>query len=583
MFSHIQNFNDFSTNESFLYMSPEFRVNLKELYAHKKDVVAKRLLDSEGTDTGSEVSFLDMSEKPGHIEFRNMRKTLELIIKDLEKEWSAKQTSDFLKSNIKDTYKSLDYQDMKHISDADWYDKPEKKRGPWKTSAQTTSAVKLINKMFPGEFTQKEVLLFMDNLKTFMMDDTDVIETVEGEEILKWFKENTLYDKKHTLGKSCMIDKPESFFDLYVNNPDVVKLVIITSTDRYGKKKLKARALVWKIEKAEDENGESLDIKTLMDRRYGISEEHMLALENHAREKGWAWRTVNDNKNLRTISIPKGGSSSDVILTTRIKNIPKEFPYSDTLQYIDPDTGVLSNKFMKDFAAMNKTNGTLNTDVVWSEVQNETIEAEFALWSKNEDTYIHVDFAITVHEGSPQNKGMWYVKNPNITKLESGPFEGDYVFKSDTVFSHFYDEFILKEHAVRTPMNVSLDGTFTVDHAYKKNLWPMPKNDNWFKVVSSVNPMWNDMGGIHLFITKDFTETLFPTTDKEPEFISHFDAGLLDIEHNKDSAYHIDIYTYIESLKKYNLFDRLLSEMKKSPSVIIQDRRKRLITANKIL
>jgi hypothetical protein len=132
-------------------------------------------------------------------------------------------------------------------------------------------------------------------------------------------------------------------------------------------------------------------------------------------------------------------------------------------------------------------------------------------------------------------------------------------------------------------MNVSLDGTFTVDHAYKKNLRPMPKNDNWFKVVSSVNPMWNDMDGIHLFITKDFTETLFPTTDKEPEFISHFDAKLLDIDHTKDSVYNLDIYTYIESLKKYNLFDRLLSEMKKSLSIIIQDRRKRLITANKIL
>ncbi|MFM7986456.1 MAG: hypothetical protein ACKPKO_44805, partial [Candidatus Fonsibacter sp.] len=69
---------------------------------------------------------------------------------------------------------------------------------------------------------------------------------VSGEDIAKYYDENKYYNRKGTLGSSCMRDESKRTFKIYTENPDKVKLLIYVDSDD----KIHGRALVWKVKKS---------------------------------------------------------------------------------------------------------------------------------------------------------------------------------------------------------------------------------------------------------------------------------------------------------------------------------------------
>jgi hypothetical protein len=98
------------------------------------------------------------------------------------------------------------------------------------------------------EFTPIELNDFIDKYKSEMKELKEKFkrfEIVKGSDIKFWYSQNR-YEKRDSgsLGSSCMRgDKAQKFFDIYIDNDDVVSLIILKS--RNDPDKIIGRALLW--------------------------------------------------------------------------------------------------------------------------------------------------------------------------------------------------------------------------------------------------------------------------------------------------------------------------------------------------
>ena len=185
-----------------------------------------------------------------------------------------------------------------------------------------------IGKTFPAatierfvNMYQAEVLMKKDALNHFKV--------VEGKDIRKWYHED-MYESSNggQLANSCMrYPKCQEFLDIYVENPQVCKLLIFTPTEG----KLSGRALLWTLE-----NG-----KKYMDRIYTNKDSYENLFLKWGNENGYS----------------KGIESSSVVkVNTKDYEL---YPYMDTFTYYDADEGKLSNNciFKRPYADLDQTDG----------------------------------------------------------------------------------------------------------------------------------------------------------------------------------------------------------------------------------
>ena len=185
-----------------------------------------------------------------------------------------------------------------------------------------------IGKNFPA--TTIERLVNMYQAEVLMKKDAlNHFKVVEGEDIRKWYHEK-MYESSNggQLANSCMrYPKCQDFLDIYVENPQVCKLLIFTNTED----ELRGRALLWTLE-----NG-----KKYMDRVYTNKDSY----DNIFLK--WA------NQNRYTKGIE---SKSVVKVNTKDYEL---YPYMDTFIFYDADEGKLSNSqiFQRPYAQLDETDG----------------------------------------------------------------------------------------------------------------------------------------------------------------------------------------------------------------------------------
>ena len=126
---------------------------------------------------------------------------------------------------------------------------------------------KIVNKIFPGVFSNMDINDFYDRYKPEVENDgkDSKFELVSGEDIRYW------YDAENWDGElgSCMRHKKcQPFLDIYCNNPEKCSMLIHYSEK--NRKKIIGRALVWNdLIKPRTKVGENDYITyTLMDRVY---------------------------------------------------------------------------------------------------------------------------------------------------------------------------------------------------------------------------------------------------------------------------------------------------------------------------
>lgn len=208
---------------------------------------------------------------------------------------------------------------------------------------------KILEDDFDGvKFTDKDVEAFVNLYKSINPDANKKFKLVKGADIAKFYNESNYANGKGQLGSSCMRDVEDDYFDIYVHNEKVCKLLIYIDGDG----KLLGRALVWKLHKP------ICEAQYFMDRVYTSSDSDLIKFKHYADEKGW----MTKNRNV---------SDSEDGLMFRYKDTPvfgriyvklddadfDEYPFVDTLSYLSTDEKMISNVGFKDGFVLWSTDG----------------------------------------------------------------------------------------------------------------------------------------------------------------------------------------------------------------------------------
>jgi hypothetical protein len=144
-----------------------------------------------------------------------------------------------------------------------------------------------------------------------------------------------------TLGNSCMADVESYYFYMYVANPDVCKLVVLYDDDgtlsnsegktTYIASKIKGRALLWTTR----------DGDIFMDRIYTNNDSDVDLFKKFADKNGW-WHKKSQNSN-RNFYLERGSETKQIDIIVDLQKWNDDYPYLDTLCYINSETGELSD------------------------------------------------------------------------------------------------------------------------------------------------------------------------------------------------------------------------------------------------
>ena len=453
-------YNDFSTdlllekvvNESMIYYTKDFKDNLLKL-RDKKNIIAQNLLEVEFTDVKPDMTFISLGENEGDIKFTQFKKALSLIKKGVEgggySEDIKKSLLDTIEQKLTDgTIKQNDINNL--FTDTD-YELSTKSRN-------TTGVGRLVNQIFPGKYSSKEVEEFVNNFKNLNKPVENKFELVSGEDIRKYYLFSNYVQEKGDLGNSCMrYTRCQSYLNIYVENPEIVRLLIYKDEND----KILGRALIWKLNAYND-----LDNKAthFMDRVYTIDDSTKTLFEDFAEKEKWAWRTTSIYHRTKNITFNGEKLLADIEIQLEKWKFD-EYPYMDTFKRLDPSDGILYNDENEDNGGwtLTSTDGDYDTnDGVWSDYHDRRIPEDEAVYSDYLETYIYRREAVEVKLGSRRYRG-WYPEDDN--SLVYDEFREEWINEDDSLWSEFLDQpfFNEDEEYVITWVNDDI-----YSHAYNK-------------------------------------------------------------------------------------------------------------------
>lgn len=190
---------------------------------------------------------------------------------------------------------------------------------------------KALLKFVDQKFTDKEIELFVNEFKSkieLLKNSFRNFHLVSDEDIRDWYLEDNYYIKfSGTLHNSCMrYFECQEYFNIYLKNPEVCKLLILKSD--FDQTKITGRALVWNLD-----NGD-----VFMDRVYYSKDMEIDLFVEYAKSKGWVYK-----KNQAGSGFMKDGKEYTKIVRTNLKKYEfEQYPYLDTLAFLSKD-GVLSS------------------------------------------------------------------------------------------------------------------------------------------------------------------------------------------------------------------------------------------------
>lgn len=196
-----------------------------------------------------------------------------------------------------------------------------------------TSYVKSVKETIDGamNFGIQDIEKIHNNYLTYQKGDVVEIKILEGDELLEGYKRSNYLKNKSSLGGSCMSDKL-TFLKLYTQNPDKVKMVVVTMFD-----KILGRALLWTTNSG----------KQVIDKSYICDEWVYNKLEDYIRD------------NNLSVYHCTGREEIDV----NVDGI-EQWPYLDTFLYLtigdDEKSGVLKNYSTPGYNSLRNTDGRIN-------------------------------------------------------------------------------------------------------------------------------------------------------------------------------------------------------------------------------
>ena len=414
-----------------LYYSKAFKDTLYAL-TNKGDKVAKVLYYAEQSDEyKTDMTFVDLGTGNDKVSFIQVNRVLRMLDKEAGDPESKNQGK--LIGQLPEDYLNKMYRLKNSQTNAVWnQQRTELGIGRFVTKVlqKTTDALIKID--------QNDINAFVDKFKAyrdFQSTKKDKFEVVQGEDIRKWYDEDTYEDAQYHLNNSCMrYGKCQKYLNIYTENTNQVSMVIMKGS---VPDKIIGRALIWKLD-----NGE-----TYLDRPYANSDEDVNLFKEWGKSKGY---------------VVYGDSYSHKEVTLDKSNF-QYYPYMDTFRRFDPNEGILYNDDDEDESyegqyILNDTGGGYEeiASGVWSEWHDRRIPHDEAVWSDWADSYLYRDRAIYIETGSRRYRDSWYPEDCDDIVYDEWIDEP--IHTDDAVYSDAYGYHLYDENAVEVIKKIDSDG-----------------------------------------------------------------------------------------------------------------------------
>jgi hypothetical protein len=216
----------------------------------------------------------------------------------------------------------------------------------WTTSRNPIRIGRLITSLLPltgKTYSDSEKEKFVSEWKSVISIINDAFSKfgiLEGENIYKYYQYDRYYNSNMgTLGNSCMSSATREMLAIYTDNPDVCKMVVKWADGgrivdgSYVADKITGRALLWT----------TTDNIKFMDRIYTNDSSDEELFKKFAHQNGW-WTKDYQNSSVRFTMQKNNESVRNPNLVVQLKSsYDDEYPYVDTLSYINTSTGKISN------------------------------------------------------------------------------------------------------------------------------------------------------------------------------------------------------------------------------------------------
>lgn len=200
-----------------------------------------------------------------------------------------------------------------------------------------------VTKLFKG-IPQKEIEKFSNLYKSFSDKKDFTMKVVSGQDIAKYYDQETYSSNSGTLGNSCMkYSRCQKFFKIYTENPDVISMLVMKSPTG----SLIGRALIWNI-----------DGQKVMDRIYTIQDdEYVVFFKQWALKNGCVFKTY-QNWN-HTLQFDSKVDTNEYKFVVKLKKFNFDYyPYLDTFKWINLNDGNIANyKVSEDFSVISNADG----------------------------------------------------------------------------------------------------------------------------------------------------------------------------------------------------------------------------------
>lgn len=564
-------------SESILYFSPKLRKLFKKL--SDKDgatgEIATALVDLEFDNLKDDITFIDFDKDTSYVSFttaKNARKNLQVK---------------YPEDRYEHLYKMFDDDAMKTLSD----NLHDLSNDLWTKSRSPVRLGRFLNRIFPGKFTPVQIEEFTNNFKAAQEKIDERFLLVKGDDISFWYNVKNYWKNDGTLGNSCMKEKPSYYFDIYTKNPNKCQMLCLVEENEEGVDKLKARALLWKVDtiKGSVSTPNPEKFEYFLDRQYAIDDSYIQKMRDYAVSKGWAYKSRNNHSSFSGVSFNGKEYSLNMVVSIKAEQYGK-YPYMDTFRRYNIYNGNLHNDDDREDHIgqyiLEDTGGGYEEisdrgEVFYSEYYGCEIPEDEAVWSEPLQDHIWRNWAVEVTVGSMGNRG-WYPGD--YSDLVYDEWECKYLCVDDATYSEYYGYYILADDAVSV-VNAIDKKTGDCNSDY----YPIHKDESdyvdfyqlrdlvWLQNISKKSKYWGEHGGIlKELLSKDsegdwiidkFKITLHKM--KEPmdflnkhesvvtfEWIHEMDAKLLGIEILDETAIS-DAWTYTDDLKEANLIKKI--------------------------
>ncbi len=417
-------------SESMIYYTKEFKDSLYKLSL--KSPIAKALIDVEYTDVKPDMTFIGMSDKEGYFSFTQINKAARAAKKaaeEIEQKHGIEKgsVSEVIAKNILDG--SISQSDVNFIYNDEPYSLKSKARSEAKIA-------KLVNQIFPGKYSEKEVEEFTNTFKNLKKQKNE-FELVKGKDIVKWYNKANYQEEKGDLGNSCMRHAGcADYFKIYTENPEVCSMLILKDSEG---EKILGRALVWKLEIGIE------GVEYYMDRIYAIDDATKKMFQDYADEKGWLKRRTSNYNDYMDFMLGQETHNDYRAQVKLNKWMFDKYPYMDTFKALIVKSGTLINSEDDSYSGryiMTHTDGGYDdTSVKWSDYFDCRIPEDDAVYSEPLGDWIYRSDAMEVRIGSSRYRG-WYPDE--YDSVIHDPIRDAYIHENDAVWSDYHDAYIYK-------------------------------------------------------------------------------------------------------------------------------------------